>query len=184
MDTTWGPDSRPAAVTLVFEGLAAGEDLDGGRPDATSVTPALPTILRALGDRDLSATWLVGAAVGEAEPLALTMLRNAGNDVAPPSEEREAPAVRDAAFLAPVLAGMPDADPRGVDALHQALQVAVADALQARAHATLAFTPGLLERADSLAVFVETLELIEGLRDVERLWVPTLRELAEWRAAG
>ena len=148
------------------------------------MTPALPTILRALGDRDLGGTWLVGAAVGEAEPLALTMLRNAGSDVAPPSEEREPPAVRDAAFLAPALAGMPEAGPHGVDALHQALQVAVADTLQARAHAALAFTPGLLERADSLAVFVETLELIEGLRDVERLWVPTLRELAEWRAAG
>ena len=26
------------------------------------------------------------------------------------------------------------------------------------------FTPGLLERADALAVFVETLELVEGLR--------------------
>ena len=43
---------------------------------------------------------------------------------------------------------------------------------QARAHATLAWAPGLLERADSLAVFVETLELIEGLRDVERLSGP------------
>src|SRR5215208_4854519 len=87
MDMTWGPDSRPAAVSLVFEGLAAGEDLDGGHPDAPSVTPALPTILRALGDRDLSGTWVVGAAVGEAEPLALTMLRNGGHEVAPPPEE-------------------------------------------------------------------------------------------------
>jgi hypothetical protein len=145
------------------------------------VTPALSTILRALGDRDLGGTWRVGAATAGAEPLALTMLRNAGNDIAPPPQG-EPPAVRDAAFLAPALAGMPDADPRGVNALHRALQVAVADALQARAHATLAFTPGLLERADSLAVFVETLELIAGLRDVERLWVPTLRELAEWRS--
>ena len=33
----------------------------------------------------------------------------------------------------------------------------------------LVFTPGLLERRDALAVFVETLELIEGLRAAGRL---------------
>ena len=161
----WGPDERPAAVSVVFESLTAGADLEQGL-DAPSVSPALPTILRALGDRAIRATFLVGPAVSEKEPLALTMVQNGGHEVGLLPHEGPA-AVRDAPFLLH----------RGANALHQALQLAIANGLQDRAHTILVFTPGLLERQDSLAVFVETLELIDGLREAGRLWVPALGEL-------
>lgn len=160
----WGPDDRPAAVSVVFESLTAGGDLEAGL-DEPSVTPALPTILRALGDRAIRATFLVSRAVSAKEPLALTMVENGAHEVGLLPYEGPA-SVRDAPFLF-----------RGANALHQALQVAIANGLQDREHTILVFTPGLLERQDSLAVFVETLELIEGLREAERLWVPTLGEL-------
>ena len=172
----WGPDGRPAAVSVVFESLTAGADLEAERRDEPSVSPALPTILRALGDRAIRATFLVTPALSEKEPLALTMVENGGHELGPLPYEGPA-AARDAAFLLPSLAGVPDAEPRGTNALHQALQLAIGNGLQDRAHTILVFTPGLLERQDSLAVFVETLELIEGLREADRLWVPTLREV-------
>jgi hypothetical protein len=218
--TGWGPDDRPAAVSVTFQTLAEGADLDAGRAAAATVSPALPTLIRALTDRDLYATFFVGAAVAQAEPLALTLLRNAQNEVAalglpdpamgavtgarlesepadpppvrylslPGGELREAeglvripypPELVDAAYLAPALVGRPEDEPRGAHALHQALQVAITRTLQTRGHLTLTFHPGLAERADALAVLVETLELVEGLARAERLWLPTLGRLAE-----
>jgi hypothetical protein len=162
-----------AAVTVVFESLTAGADLEAGRADEPSVSPALPTILRALGDRDIQATFFGSPEVAEREPLAITMVQNGAHVYAPGPYDGPA-AVRDAAFLAPALVGEPGAEPRGVHALHQALQLAVADGLRSRAHTILVFTPGLLERQDSLAVFVETLELIEGLREAGRITIPVL----------
>ena len=88
------------------------------------------------------------------------MVENAAHDFVIGPYEGPA-AVRDADFLE-----------RGPNALHQALQIAVADALRERAHVVLVFTPGLLERRDALAVFVETLELVEGLRAAGRLDYP------------
>jgi len=165
----WGPDDRPAAVSVVFESLTAGADLEEGL-DEPSVTPALPTILRALGDRAIRATFLVSPALSEKEPLALTMVENGAHEVGLLPYVGPA-AVRDTPFL------LTTAEPGGANALHQALQLAIANGLQDRAHTILVFTPGLLERQDSFAVFVETLELIEGLREAGRLWVPALGEL-------
>jgi hypothetical protein len=220
--TGWGPDGCRAAVSVTFQTLAEAADLDRGEPGAASVSPALPTLIRVLADRDLYATFFVGAAVAQAEPLALTLLRNARNEVAalgrpdpsmgavrgarldrdgpadtpglsylslPGGELREdhglvripyPPELVDAVFLA-------GDEPRGAHALHQALQVAVTRNLQAGGHLTLTFHPGLAERADALAVLVETLELVEGLAQAGRLWLPTLEELAArppWRASG
>lgn len=149
-----------AAVAIAFHGLTAAEDLEAGAADAPSVTPALPTILRALADRDIDATFYVGDELREREPLAVTMIRNGRHTVALPAEEPE-PAVRDTPYL--VDQGQ-DGGPAGANALHQALQLAVAGAVRGRSDAVLLFTPGLMERADALAVFVETLELVEGLR--------------------
>jgi hypothetical protein len=226
--TGWGPDGRPAAVSVTFQTLAEAADLDAATPSAASVSPALPTLIRVLTDRDLYATFFVGAAVARAEPLALTLLRNAQHEVAalgaldpamgavtgarlehepadppplrylslPGGELSESgglvripypPQLVDAAYLAPALAGRPGDEPRGAHALHQALQVAITRTLQAGGHLTLTFHPGLAERADALAVLVETLELVEGLERAGRLWLPTLGRLAEqppWRASG
>jgi hypothetical protein len=72
-------------------------------------------------------------------------------------------------------------DPAGhPGAWHQALQVAVGRAVHEGEHLTVPFVPGLLERGDALGVFVETLDLIAGLRRAGRLWTPTLDELAGW----
>ena len=164
-----------AAVAVAFHGLTAAEDLEAGAAEAPSVSPALPTILRALADRDISATFFVGDELREREPLAVTMIANGRHEVASLDDEPE-PAVRDAPYLSG--AGDDDAGPAGANALHQALQLAVAGALRGPADAILAFSPGLLERADALAVFVETLELIEGLRASGRLRTATVGELA------
>ena len=122
------------------------------------MSPALPTILRALADRDIDATFYVGDELREREPLAVTMIRNGRHAVGSPADEPE-PAVRDTPYL---LDQGQEGGPAGANALHQALQLAVAAALRGRSDAVLLFTPGLLERADALAVFVETLELVEG----------------------
>ena len=164
--SAWGPYARPAAATVTFAGLAPAQAPEAGDPDASAVTPALPNILRALGDRDLDATFFVPPAVTQAEPLAATMIANARHELVE-GDPQGAADVDDAAFASP-------------DALHQELQVAVARGLRAHAHTVLRFTPGRLERADALAVFVETLELLEGLRDAGRLWLPTLGQAADW----
>jgi hypothetical protein len=161
-----------AAVSIVFESLTAGADLESGRPGAHSVSPALPTVLRALGDRAIAATFFASPEVAELEPLAVTMVRNAAHDFEPLPYDGPA-AARDSDYLRPASG----AEPRGVGALHEALQLAVADALRGRTRAVLVFTLGLLERRDALAVFVETLELVEGLRAAARMRIPTLREL-------
>jgi len=62
----------------------------------------------------------------------------------------------------------------------EALQVAIGRAVQDGAHLTVPFAPASLERADALGVLVETLDLVAGLRRAERLWTPTLGELAGW----
>ena len=147
-------------VAIAFHGLTAAEDLEAGAADAPSVTPALPNILRALADRDIDATFYLGDAVREREPLAVTMIRNGRHQTAVPADEPE-PAVLDAPYL---LDRGQEGGPAGANALHQALQLAVAAALRSRSDTVLMFTPGLLERSDALAVFVETLELVEGLR--------------------
>jgi hypothetical protein len=164
---------EPATVSVVFESLTAGADLDAGNAGAPSVSPALATTLRALGDRAVRATFFVSPETAEREPFALTMLQNAGHELALGSYDGT-PAVRDADFLALGLTGRPDAEPRGVNALHEALQLAIADGLRSRGHTVLAFAPGLLERRDALAVFVETLELAAGLRDAGRMAIPAL----------
>ncbi|HYI36939.1 MAG TPA: hypothetical protein VEX39_10060 [Thermoleophilaceae bacterium] len=149
-----------ASVAIAFHGLTAAEDLESGEAEAPSVSPALPTILRALADRDIDATFYLGDEVREREPLAATMIRNGRHTVGSPADEPEA-AVRDAPYL---LDQGQEGGPAGANALHQALQLAVADALRGQKDVVLTFTPGLLERVDALAVFVETLELVEGLR--------------------
>lgn len=229
----WGPQRRRAAVSVTFETLGPTAEGEAG------VSPAVPTVLRILAERELSATFFadadeardasltlaliaaarneIGALVHDADALAPTLsaLHSAGADVrglragradAVASQEALAGAglryvqapdgtlaieggivrvpfdrrLTDAAFLAPALvAGDPD-EHRHPGAWHQALQVAVGRAIEHGAHVTVTFFPGLLERADALAVFVETLDLVAGLRRADRLWTPTLDELAAW----
>ena len=215
-------------MCLAFERLAGAE----------IVSPVLPTLLQALGERDLAATFFVDAAAVKQEPLAATMIVNARNEIAgrvapgEPSralDELQAAGHRprgvsavqiDPALVAALAArgtvryiAAPDvpfgatshgivqlpidrasasatflaadaSTPGGAPAWHQALQLAVARAIEHRTQVTLSLAPGLLERADALGVAVETLDLIAGLRRAERLWVPTLSGLAEWWAAA
>lgn len=86
----------------------------------------------------------------------------------------------DAAFLAPTLIGKAEMRSGGTQGLHEALQIAIGTALERREHLTLTFFPGLIDRADTLAVLLETLDLVRGLERAGRLWVPTLGELADW----
>lgn len=264
-EASWGPESRRAAVSVTFETLAAGPD---AQPAA--VTPALPTVLDVLAERELSATFFVGAEIPNLESAALTLIASGWNEIAAlgsagdhravlealskagrpavglrapsmPAAWRAPDALRylsipagtiaaaraeivaaehadmivdahsqrlraaaglrisadrgplliphdrmlsDAAFLAPELIGANTARPGGVRALHEALQVAIADALQRREQLTLTFFPGLIDRADTLAVLLETLDLLHGLARAERLWLPTLAQLASWWAGG
>jgi hypothetical protein len=215
----WGPGGLRAAISVCFEGLAEA----GSPPTPPTVTPALPTLLTVLAERDLSATFFVDAAVAEAEPLALTMVSAGRHEVAawvggdedlartvaalsasgravsgararPGESPPPAPALADAGLRYLSAAGsaireedgivhIPSGDqPSGVapQARHAAMQVAVARALEGRSHLTLSFEPGYLERRDALAVFVETVDLVVGLRRAGRLWTPTLDELATW----
>lgn len=71
----WGPDGRRAAVALAFAGLA------GVTPEHP-VTPALPTLLRVLADRDLPATFFVEAAIAATEPFALSMVDVGAHELA------------------------------------------------------------------------------------------------------
>jgi peptidoglycan/xylan/chitin deacetylase (PgdA/CDA1 family) len=71
----WGPERRRAALTLSFDGIAAG------MPAPALVSPALPTVLDLLGRRDLPATFFATAHAAASEPLALTMIANAGNEI-------------------------------------------------------------------------------------------------------
>lgn len=216
----WGPDERRAAVAVSFETLGEG-------PGA--VTSALPTLLRILSERDISATFFVDEDVGRAEPLALTMASTGGHEIAglvtseagvpgtvaaleapgrrvegvrprggsaPPSPAAlEAAGIRylsapngplggDGALVRiPLDRRLADAGERDPQAWHRALQVAVAGALEGGTLLTLAFFPGRLERRDTLAVFVETVDLVVGLRRAGRVWTPTLAQLAAWWTA-
>lgn len=72
---TWGPEARPAAVSVAFAGLrtdAPGHD----------VTPALPTLLRVLSDRGLYATFFVEPELAAQEPFALEMIGLSANEAA------------------------------------------------------------------------------------------------------
>jgi hypothetical protein len=194
-----------------------------------AVTPALPTLLRVLAERDVSATFFIDAETARAEPLALTMASTGGHEVAGlvASEEDVAgtvaaleapgrqvegvrprtgttapsPAALNAAGIRylsapdgplrgdgdlvriPLDRQLADAEERGPQAWHQALQVAVAGALEGGNLLTLTFLPWQLERRDTLAVFVETVDLVVGLRRAGRVWTPTLAQLAAWWAA-
>ena len=216
----WGPGDARAAVAVTFETL-------GEEPGA--VTPALPTLLRVLGERDVSATFFIDAETGRSEPLALTMAGTAGHEVGglvAPEEDMAttvaaleapgrrvagvrpragtpppSPAALDAAGMRylsapdgplrldgalvriPLDRRLADAEERGPQAWHQALQVAVAQALEGGKLLTLMFFPAQLERRDTLAVFVETVDLVVGLRRAGRVWMPTLAQLAAWWAA-
>lgn len=218
--TGWGPQRRRAAVSVTFETLGDG-----------SVSPALPTVLQALAERELPATFFVDAHVAETDPLALTMIASARSETAA--------LVRSPSDLGPALAavGRPGRPPGGVRAgtaaalpaaaelgraslryasapgdtirvdagvvripfdvalregardhpaaWHEALQVAIAHAVEHGGHLTITAFPAPLERADALAVLVETLDLVAGLRRAERLWTPTLDELATfWLDTG
>jgi hypothetical protein len=226
----WGPDGCRAAISATFETLAAGPE-----SEPATVTPALPTLLEVLAERDLSATFFVPADVPDSEPAALTMIASGWNEIGAlaPSDGDPQPVLEalhragrpavgirsaqsrprqpdqaglryisapgqqiatgacvvhipvdrmlsDAAFLAPGLLGRQEARPGGAPALHHALQVAIAGTLERGQHLTLTFFPGLLDRAETLGVFIETLDLVHGLRRASRLWLPTLEELAGW----
>jgi len=213
----WGPERRRAAVTLSVEGLGGGID------DSMIVSPALPALLNLLGTRDLPATFFAAAEVAVSEPLALTMIANAGNEIgalaadslrAIDAIESTGRTVRgvsavavDADLMArlaghstvryvsggageigvsdgvvrvPVDPGVGAARARGPQAWHAATQVAIGQAVERRAHVTLSFPLESIERGDAFSVLVEILDLVHGLRRAERLWVPTLDELALW----
>lgn len=108
----WGPDERQAAISLSFHGLA------GSAPD-TPVTPALPTLLRALSDRDLRATWFVEPELAEAEPTALTMITLAGHELGCLAREEHLKNAREALerFQRPI---------RGVRPPHDAVEPSLA----------------------------------------------------------
>ena len=71
----WGPEGRRAAVAIVFAGLA-------GTTPEHPVTPALPTLLRVLGDRELPATFCVEAPIAASEPFALSMVDVGAHELA------------------------------------------------------------------------------------------------------
>ena len=207
--------------------MAVSFETLGEQPGA--VTPALPTLLRVLAERDVSATFFIDAETGRSEPLALTMASTAGHEIGGllaseediagtvaaleaagrrvegarprPGSPTPSPAALDGAGIRYVSApdgplrldgalvripldrGLADVEERGPQAWHQALQVAVAGALEAGKLLTLTFLPAQLERRDTLAAFVETVDLVVGLRRAGRVWTPTLAQLAAWWAA-
>jgi hypothetical protein len=145
-----------------------------------------------LGDRDLAATFFVELAAAQQEPFAVTMIVNARNEIAgliePGEPLRALDVLRGAgrepqgASAAATVLGPGAMTPGGAPSWHQALQLAVARAIEHRSQVTLSLEPGLLERAEALGVMVETLDLIAGLRRADRLCVPTLSDLAAWWA--
>jgi hypothetical protein len=225
----WGPDRHRAAVTVSVEAL------EGGIAEPTDVSPALPALLDVLAVRDLSATFFASADVAASEPLALTMIANAGNEIGALADdslraieaiESTGRTVRGVSAVAvdrelmarlarhltvryvsggagelgvgeglvrvPVDAGIGAARflsagdahgggaARGPQAWHTATQVAIGRAVERRAHVTLPLSLESIERGDAFSVLVEILDLVHGLRRAERLWVPTLDELASW----
>ncbi|MBB4661326.1 hypothetical protein [Conexibacter arvalis] len=84
----WGPDRRPAAVAVAFAGLATPA------PDHP-VTPALPTLLRVLSDRQLYATFFVEPEIATAEPFALEMIDLSANEVGLLADTTEPDALAD-----------------------------------------------------------------------------------------
>ncbi|ADB48699.1 polysaccharide deacetylase family protein [Conexibacter woesei] len=131
----WGPDGRRAAVAIVFAGLA-------GTTPEHPVTPALPTLLRVLGDRDLPATFCVEAPIAASEPFALSMVGVGAHELAalaPPSGSA-APALDALAQERFSAAGVllpagADADPSVPTSLRDELTRAGVSYLAAPAHA-------------------------------------------------
>ena len=99
---TWGPNKRRTAISVSFQTLA-------GSGANEPVTPALPTLLRALADRDLRATWFVEAQLAEFEPLALTMIVSGGHELGCLAAEASMESARSAleAFQHPVIGDAP-----------------------------------------------------------------------------
>jgi peptidoglycan/xylan/chitin deacetylase (PgdA/CDA1 family) len=84
----WGPEARPAAVSVTFDNLGeAAERQRGswpkGKPlgDHPSVTGALPAILSMLEELDLEATFFVEGVNAETYPDAISAIAEAGHEV-------------------------------------------------------------------------------------------------------
>jgi peptidoglycan/xylan/chitin deacetylase (PgdA/CDA1 family) len=84
----WGPDSRPAAVSVTFDNLGEAEERQRGawpedRPVGRhpSVTEALPWILSLLEELDLRATFFVEGVNTEVYPDALSDIASRGHEI-------------------------------------------------------------------------------------------------------
>ena len=156
-----------------------------GRPRerAPSVSPAgRPRSLRALGDRGIRATCFVSSAVSDAEPLALrqslrrTPRTKRGHPVGPttgPPRSTETEVQRDSSLRERLLTARGRrrafTKPCGGD---RGRPPGPGD------HTILSSTPGAARSGRIRSpCSSRRSELIEGLRDAERIWVPTLREV-------
>lgn len=124
-------------------------DLTGAAPDHEPVSPALARVLQLIAQRGLSATFVVGEELAEAEPFAGAMIKNGRNLVV---------ADQPVEVSARVTAGDNPA------AWHERLQVAVGRAVSTKEPAVIAFELAALERGDAAGFFAETLDLIAGLK--------------------
>jgi hypothetical protein len=195
------PDVSPALTTLLQilaeRELAASFFVEADIARAESLAPAMI----AVGRHEIGALLQAG---GDLAPVLAALdaagfppsgLRAAGAATLPPAADLARAGIRHVSGPGTAL-GAEDGivripvDPHLVEpsshpgAWHQALQVAIGRAVQDGEHLTVTFVPGLLERADALAVVIETLDLVAGLRRAGRLWTPTLDELAAWWLAG
>lgn len=87
--STWGPDGRPAAVSVTFDNLGEAAEIEQGlwpaeRPVGAhpSVTDGLPWILRLLDNLGLRATFFVEGVNTETYPEAVAEIPAAGHEVA------------------------------------------------------------------------------------------------------
>src|SRR5215218_4212304 len=85
---TWGPQARPAAVSVTFDNLGEAEQRQSGewpdhRPlgEHPSVTEALPWILSTLRELDLRATFFLEGVNAEVYPDAVERIAAAGHEV-------------------------------------------------------------------------------------------------------
>lgn len=128
------------------------------------------------GAAGATGTGPTGAAAGDAREIAdgLTYVAVPGDVPALPARGEDGllriPVARDDA-------GSPSA-------FHLAFQAAVGRTLPQRGLLAIAPPAHRFERQDALDVLVESLDLIAGLRRAERLWTPTLGELAASVAAS
>jgi hypothetical protein len=161
--------AQPAGA-LLGSGAAAGE-AGAGEPDAAAA--------RTTGAGEPGADTAPGDEPGAAAlaPETAAALRAAGADyLALPGATPAGPPQRAADGLARIAVARDDAaDPT---AFHRAFQAAVGATLSQRGLLTVALPAHRFERRDALDVLVESLDLVAGLRRAERLWTPTLAELA------